>query len=684
MQRLPLVDCRKGRWRTLFVALAVCTALGFPVPASAGIDDCVSAALNAADPNDLKLAAKFAAHHSECLPDLVPPEVIPYVLFSGSLDAANQSGALDQVGLAFGNSYSQCVNNLDFGKTAISKLSTVLSPICDNPLLSEVLNCNDLEGDAANEVNAGIASKIPILAYAKCGCAAATSGLGVEKIKDLVQKTKKCGATLAEIGDFFAKGGKGAYKAGKKVVEAAKDLGCKVYKLFGGGCSEAPPPPTGASEAANFCQSQGGSVISLESPGNQPNNYDVRCNNGAACLVEPGRKPYCETKAEYETYLENMEAANTQWCADRSAQHRDVYLSRCHDDHCSGGVGFAAVFMASQCKAFVNKPTSKDSNGQPTVSPLAILGWREVNEQAYLQSMEDLAQESETKQAQDQLSSTFKAKSEAHVSYCDDRRDAIRASYDPKCRDVKCNKGVHALANKMGQACIEGVHAAPRKDSKAAKLPTVKSADGEPAAPVFAMGPTWEEADELPFVAGMNKLVGESALRDPKAESQDVLVAYGCKVFISKDFNVTATCPPGAAINACKTLADKEELRSCMGLGTNSALKTKNVPTAPDLKVAKQPALANDPPADAAGNPPEAPILGVLKKLMPIVIPAPTDGGQKLPAVRRVDIAAVLNQNGCKLFLGRAGDWLCTEPKGLALCREAVGNGSAKNCRAPN
>lgn len=59
-------------------------------------------------------------------------------------------------------------------------------------------------------------------------------------------------------------------------------------------------------------------MISLESPGNQPNNYDVRCNNGAACLVEPGRKPYCETKAEYETYLENMEAANTQWCADRA------------------------------------------------------------------------------------------------------------------------------------------------------------------------------------------------------------------------------------------------------------------------------------------------------------------------------------------------------------------------------
>lgn len=157
--------------------------LWLPLPAKAGIDDCLQVALGTANPSDLKKALAFATGHPTCLDNLVPPTLIPYIALSGSLDVANQSGALNQVGLGFGNSYPQCVENMDPGKHAVKQLAPVLKPVCS----TLNMNCNAFEGAAADEVNAQLVSEVPLLGMMPCACAAATSGLGVERIAELLK-----------------------------------------------------------------------------------------------------------------------------------------------------------------------------------------------------------------------------------------------------------------------------------------------------------------------------------------------------------------------------------------------------------------------------------------------------------------------------------------------------------------
>ena len=91
----------RTRMLCLWLALA-----GLPLAARAGVDDCLKTALNAANPKDLERAATFATQHPTCLQNLVPPTLVPYVALSGAIDVANKSGALDEAGLGFGNSYT--------------------------------------------------------------------------------------------------------------------------------------------------------------------------------------------------------------------------------------------------------------------------------------------------------------------------------------------------------------------------------------------------------------------------------------------------------------------------------------------------------------------------------------------------------------------------------------------------
>jgi hypothetical protein len=369
------------------LALAVSLATG--QAARAGVEDCLEAAYSAANPEDLKRAAAFATNHASCLPKLVPPELVPYIALSGSLDAANASGALGPLG--FGKSYGQCVAKLDPGKTAVKALSPVLKPICAKSGLSSFLKCSDLEGAAANELNAKAASKIPILSMIPCACAAATSGLGVEKLKDLIEKTRNCGAALAQIGAYLGEGAKGAYKTGKKFVEKTEqfveDTACAVAGAFGG-CSKA-LPPNGQSEAAKFCAREGSTVKSLFTASNRPDDFSVVCNNNAGCVVKPGQKPRCQTAAEYQTYLERMRTENEAWCRQKRDQLHAAYVAKCRDDKCRLGAGLVAASLSADCVKAANN--GKDPFGEPSVQP-ASQAW--PGDGKYTTSLDRLVAES--------------------------------------------------------------------------------------------------------------------------------------------------------------------------------------------------------------------------------------------------------------------------------------------------
>ena len=112
----------------------------------AGVDDCLKAALNTANPSDLKKAAAFATSHPSCLANLAPPTLVPYIALSGSLDAANQSGALNKVGLGF-SSYEQCAEKINPGKQTVKQLAAVLKPVCG----TLNMDCGIFDGPAADE-----------------------------------------------------------------------------------------------------------------------------------------------------------------------------------------------------------------------------------------------------------------------------------------------------------------------------------------------------------------------------------------------------------------------------------------------------------------------------------------------------------------------------------------------------
>lgn len=231
------MNTAKPQIRTAMLGI-VLGLLCHPLTASAGVDDCLKTALNAANPKDLERAAAFASQHPTCLQNLVPPTLVPYLALSGAVDVANKSGALDEVGLGFGNSYTQCKNNLDPGQHAVKQLKPVLQPVCGT--LS--MNCQMFEGSAADEVNSELTSEVPLLGLMPCACAAATSGLGVERLVELLKTGQQCGATLQELAEALNDTAGAITDAGQALLEGAaglvSDLGCAVF-----GCDEEKPLP---------------------------------------------------------------------------------------------------------------------------------------------------------------------------------------------------------------------------------------------------------------------------------------------------------------------------------------------------------------------------------------------------------------------------------------------------------
>lgn len=315
--------------------------------AKAGLDDCLGAVFSAADPNDLALAANFVADHGECLPNFVPPTLVPYLAVSGTLDGLNQSGALNKAGLGFGNrDYNACTAQFDIGKQGIAKLMPVIGPVCKNLGLS----CSSLANGVGNASNAQLQSEIPFLGLLPCSCAVATSGLGAEKLKDIVNKTQSCGVALQDVGKVLGDGAKGAYAIGKSAVQTGENIVqagvCAVESLFGG-CDSSdppPPPPTGISEANNWCAPHGGLKEAL-SKTNQPNDYSVRCNDESACVIRPGKTPACSTGAQIAAHKELLKQQqdalrqkNIGWGNVQKGVWGSLSSAKCSDDKCRFGV----------------------------------------------------------------------------------------------------------------------------------------------------------------------------------------------------------------------------------------------------------------------------------------------------------------------------------------------------------
>ncbi len=368
--------------------------------AMAGVDDCLKAALNTANPDELKKAATFAAHHPACLQNLAPPTLVPYVALSGSLDTANQSGALNKLGLGF-NNYQQCANKVNPGKASLKQLAPILKPVCS----TLNMNCQMFEGQAAEEVNAQLSSEVPLLSLLPCSCAAATSGLGVEKIAELVKDTKQCGATFEQVGEALGDAAMGVYdiggdavgygedaasaaiKLGESIVKDIGSVGCAVSKLWGG-CKGA--PPTYKTTATAICKVHQ-STWWAASKTSGPDDFFVQCNDGMYCWAHPGESLRCEqrrTPAQRNGDIAKMK----QWCPQREQELEGGYQMQCHDGLCK----IAVTNVASQYGAACMKlAVQSEAKSLPTDLPGAEMkDWLGMDESNFISKFDQLIKES--------------------------------------------------------------------------------------------------------------------------------------------------------------------------------------------------------------------------------------------------------------------------------------------------
>ena len=369
--------------------------------AMAGLDDCLKTAFNAANPEDLKKAAAFASKHPSCLSNLAPPTLVPYVALSGSLDAANQSGALNQVGLGF-STYQQCADKVNPGKAAVKQLAPVLKPVCG----TLNMDCSAFDGPAADEVNSQLASEVPLLSLLPCSCAVATSGLGAEKIAELVKDAKKCGATFEQVAEAFSDAAEGIYDVGGDAVELGKDaaneaiklgesvlnsigsVGCAISTLWGG-CGDS-PPPIYKNTATAICKAHG-STWWAASKTQAPNDIFVQCNDGLYCWAQPGESLRCEqrrTPAQRDSDI----AAMKQWCPQREAELEAGYQQQCHDGLCK----IAVTNVASKYGVACMKIAVQDESDN---TPSAVVGaemkdWQGYRENLILSQFDQLIIES--------------------------------------------------------------------------------------------------------------------------------------------------------------------------------------------------------------------------------------------------------------------------------------------------
>ncbi len=334
----------------------------------AGVDDCLKAALNTANPSDLKKAAAFATSHPSCLANLAPPTLVPYIALSGSLDLANQSGTLNQVGLGF-TDYAGCADKVNPGKQTVQQLAPVLKPVCG----TLNMDCSIFEGPGANEVNAQLASEVPLLSLLPCSCAAANSKLGVEKIAELVKQTQKCGATIAQVGEALGDAAKGVYdvagdavgysgdaaayalQLGEDIAKSVGDVTCAISTIWGG-CKST--PPSYKTTATAICKAHG-STWWAASKTQAPNDIWAQCNDGLYCWAQPGENLRCEqrrTPAQRNSDIAQMK----QWCPQREQELDEAYKMQCHDGWCKVAITNIASQYGESCLKEIAKTDKQE------------------------------------------------------------------------------------------------------------------------------------------------------------------------------------------------------------------------------------------------------------------------------------------------------------------------------------
>jgi len=560
---------------TLILASVLASALplALPRPALAGIDSCLAVAFEGADPNDLAHAARFVESHGSCLGDLVPPEpLVPYAALSGAMDAANQSGALAKVGLDFGDDYSRCTAKFDLGKVTVKQLEPVLRPICK----TIHLDCGIFESEAANQVDPQLESQVPLLGLLPCACAAATSGLGVEKIAKLASHAESCGKSLGQAAGYVAKAAGQVYDTGKGIVEG---VGCAFESLFGS-CGGGGGPITNLLTATAlgqaWCTPYGG-VQSLVSPTDGPDNFLVTCNDGSMLNVKPGKQSWSMTAAQKRQRAAQIALINAQVSA-------------------------------------------------------------------------------------------------ANVLWCETQRGRWRAQYEPRCHDEKCRQAVESILNRY----IADI---------------LRSSKGGPDAPG---PPVAVKAADLAkrYLGEISGAVDQSIIRDPASGIESVMSAYGCRRYLGRDLQ--ELCPTQAGYQACKGYVDRNQMVACL---------QEDVPGS---KYANR--LLYDPTADPAvrmalygcknflGRPSEklcaqekgfqickeAAGKGLVKKCL--------DSRTREIYVAQLQVAARpdappetwLPEHGCENFLGRKGQWLCTDESGYNTCLQYLRVNGVETCAAPH
>lgn len=540
--------------------------------AMAGLDDCLKAALDTANPDDLKKAAAFAYEHPSCLSNLAPPTLVPYVALSGSLDAANQSGALNQVGLGF-STYQQCTDKVNPGKAAVKQLAPVLQPVCG----TLNMDCGIFEGSAAGEVNAQLQSEVPLLGLLPCACAAATSGLGVEKIADLVKQTKQCGATLAQAGEALGDAAEGVYDVGGDAVELGKNaaneavklgesivngigsVGCALYSLVGGGCGDS-PPPSAMTVGTAICKTRQG-LWQLSSASEQPNDFSLKCNDGLQCLAKPGKPTQCaqgmtkaqSEKAEADKALADaaLREANPQTCLQRGGALKKGYDLRCHDAQCKAATLFVAAEYADTC--------TKGSN----FVPVAAEQWTINGEIPFIDKFESMITESIRRDPETpplELLATYKCRpflGRPEQSLCETSGgyDVCKKMADAgkmqKCRlasggeypMIRINP---AVLGALGQASVNNMPVATASQSAPAAL-----TEASPA--VIANGSL------------LRATQATSATEKPAIAVSDVFLANaankGCRPFLGRRDELQ--CDNQAGYDECVQAVNRNMLRQC-------------------------------------------------------------------------------------------------------------------------
>jgi hypothetical protein len=412
-------------------------------------------------------------------------------------------------------------------------------------------------------------------------------------------------------------------------VDLAGDGACLVVSLFGG-CETAPPapPPSGINSATAFCAPYGG-IKSAMSKTHAPDDYSVICNDGSRCIAKPGTPPQCISGAEIAAQAAKREA-------DRIASINagivlwaklfvKTWFDQCEDDICHDDI--IKLHNDGVTHARVRRDTTT-----------FLWGMIEQELKPYDQQAVAAIEASQSRSAAFNQETTEGAASAW--------RKIMEAYWSKKCWDEECHTEVYYLAEEMEEALI-----ATQASNPDASSLSIQGKVGSSYAPRFEAA-----------IAQSNK---RRILANPNATAEEKLPLLGCKYFLGRqeqwlctaDIQGFAACndyvkagaaqlcitPAGPAYFGTTEIADV----MLVGQGCVASKKTAFTYTCP-----KKDGADSCKRFQAGGMP-----VGCNNEIVIELKPPPPP----TTASRLADL-------GCKLFLGRQGQWLCAAAHGYDSC----------------